>query len=271
MPESAHPPSAATATFGPMTPERYLELIEQDGRRLATAATAGDLDAAIPTCPGWDVRACVTHTGHVFRHKVACIRLQRRPVDADGVEQEPPEGVDLLAWFETSLDTLLAELRTRGPEAPAYTWWPADQTVGFWFRRMAQETAVHRVDVEDGRGNPTPIDPELAIDGIDEVLDLFLADDWASVDPKEWGGVDPRAGAGGTVAVRAGGRVWRSTLGPDAIPLSRDDGPADASVTGEPGAVLLWLWGRRPDDAVVLDGNRAVVSAYRDRLRIATQ
>jgi uncharacterized protein (TIGR03083 family) len=254
-----------------MTPERYLELIEQDGSRLAAAAAAGDLDAPIPTCPGWDVRACVTHTGYVYRHKVACMQLQRRPVEADGVEQAPPPGVGLLPWFETSLGTLLAELSERGPEAPAYTWWPADQTVGFWFRRMAQETAVHRVDVEDGVSDPTPIDPELAVDGIDEVLDLFLADDWASVDPKEWDGVDPRAGAGGTVAVRAGGRVWHSTLGPDAIPLTRDDVPADATVCGDPGAVLLWLWGRRPDDAVALTGDPTVVSAYRDRLRIATQ
>jgi uncharacterized protein (TIGR03083 family) len=265
------PRAEDVATVHPMTPDRYLELIEQDGRRLAAAAAAGDLDAAIPTCPGWDVRACVTHTGQVYRHKVACIRLQRRPVEADGVEQEPPPGVELVAWFEASLDALLAELRERGPEAPAYTWWPADQTVGFWFRRMAQESAVHRLDVEDGRGTPTPIDPELAVDGVDEVLELFLADDWATLDPKEWEGVDPHAGAGRTVAVRTGGKVWRSTLGPDTIPLTRGDGPADAAVTGPPDAVLLWLWGRRPDDAVALDGDPAVLAAYRDRLRLATQ
>jgi len=254
-----------------MTPERFLDLIERDGRRLAEAAAAGDLDAAIPTCPGWTVRDCVTHTGQVYRHKVACIRLQRRPGPDDGVELEPPPGVDLLTWFDASLDALLAELRARGPEAPAYTWWPPDQTVGFWFRRMAQETAVHRLDVEDGRATPTPVDPELAVDGIDEVLDLFLAEDWASLDPKEWDGVDPQAGAGGTVAVRAGGRVWRSTLGSDEIPLDRGDGPADATVAGPPEAVLLWLWGRRPDDSVALDGDGALLTAYRDRLRIATQ
>ena len=71
--------------------------------------------------------------------------------------------------------------------------------------------------------------------------------------------------------MRAGGRVWRSTLGPDEIPLDRGDGPADATVAGEPEAVLLWLWGRRSDDAVDLDGNGALLTTYRDRLRIATQ
>jgi uncharacterized protein (TIGR03083 family) len=177
----------------------------------------------------------------------------------------------VLDWFDASLAALLAELRERGPEAPAYTWWPADQTVGFWYRRMAQETAVHRLDVEDGLGEPTAVDPALAADGIDEVLDAFLAEDWDSVTPEEWGDVDPHAGKGATVAVRSGGRVWRTTLAPDCMPLVRQDGPADATVSGRPEAVLLWLWGRRPDDAVVLGGDPAVLRAFRDRLRVATQ
>jgi uncharacterized protein (TIGR03083 family) len=252
-----------------MLPQRYLELIERDGRRLAECARRADLDAPIPTCPGWTVRDCVAHTAEVYQHKVACIRLGRRP-GAD-YEQQPPPGVDLLDWFDASLATLLAELRKRGPEAPAYTWWPADQTVGFWYRRMAHETAVHRLDVEDGLGEPTAIDSALAADGIDEVLDAFLAEDWDSVTPDEWGDVDPHAGKGATVAVRSGGRVWRTTLAPDSMPLVREDGPADATVSGRPEAVLLWLWGRRPDDAVVLGGDRATLDAFRDRLRIATQ
>ena len=253
-----------------MTPQRYLELIEHDGRRLAEAAAAGDLDAPIPTCPGWDVRACVVHTGQVYRHKVACIRLRRRPGD-DEVEHAPPPGADEVRWFTEGLDALLAELRAHSPADPAYSWWAPEQNVGFWYRRMAQESAVHRIDVEDGRGTPTPVDPELAVDGIDEVLERFLAEDWADEPPEAWGGVDPRAGEGRTVAVRAGGRVWRSTLGPDTIPLVRDDGPADGTVAGEPEPVLLWLWGRRPDAAVSLEGDRAVLGAYRDRLVLATQ
>lgn len=252
-----------------MRPARYLELIEQDGRRLEAAARAGDLDAPIPSCPGWTVRDCVVHTGEVYQHKVATLRLGRPPGDGD--EQSPQPGPDLLAWFDAALSTLLDELRTRRPEAPAYTWWSADQTVGFWYRRMAQETAVHRRDVEDGVGAPTPVDEDLAVDGIDEVLDAFVTDDWSEVTDDEWGDVDPRAGAGATVAVRSGGRVWRSTLAPDAITLARGDGPADATLSGDPEAVLLWLWGRRPGGAVVIEGDRAAAAAFRDRLRLATQ
>jgi uncharacterized protein (TIGR03083 family) len=253
-----------------MDPDRYLQLIEQDGARLSAVARQTRLDAAIPSCPGWTAGDCVAHTAEVYQHKVACIRLGRSP--GGDYEQQPPAGVDLLDWLDASLALLLSELRDRGPAAPAYSWWPPDQTVGFWYRRMAQETAVHRLDVEDAAGTPTPIDPELAVDGIDEVLDLFISEGWdTDVTPEEWGDVDPHAGEGRTIAMRSGGRVWRSTLGPATIALSRDDVPSDASVTGDPEAVLLWLWGRRGDDVVDLDGDRSVLKAFRDRLVIGTQ
>ena len=204
--------------------DRYLELLETDGSLLASTARSGDLAAPIPTCPGWTVRDAVAHTGAVYQHKIACMRLQRSP--GDDYEQEPPAGTDLLDWYDASLAALLTELRQRGPDAPAYTWWPPDQTVGFWYRRMAQEAAVHRVDVQDAFGAATPIDEELAVDGIDEVLDRFLSGDWSDEPPEEWRGVDPAAGAGEAIAVRTQDRVWRTTLAPDIIALARDDGPA---------------------------------------------
>jgi uncharacterized protein (TIGR03083 family) len=255
-----------------MEPARYLELLKRDGARLASAARGVPLSAPIPTCSGWTVRDCVAHTAEVYQHKIACMRLLRRP--GDDYEQEPPAGVDVLAWFDESLAALLDELRTRGPAAPAYTWWPADQTVGFLYRRMAQETAVHRLDVEDAGGAATPIDGELALDGVDEVLELFMGGDWdEDVSPEEWGDVDPHAGEGQTIVVRSGGRAWRSTLGPSCIALARDGDSADAeaSVAGEPEAVLLWLWGRRPDASVTLAGDPSALVAFRNRLRIATQ
>jgi uncharacterized protein (TIGR03083 family) len=251
-----------------MTPERYLELLEQDGARLASAARTADLDAPIPACPGWSVRDCVAHTAGVYQHKVACIRLGRYASDDT---REQPDGWELVAWFDTALAAIVAELRERGPTAAAYTFSATDQTVGFWYRRMAQETAVHRVDVEAALGATTPIDVELAVDGIDEVLDVFMGTDWTAMSPDEWGTVDPHAGEGSTIAVRSGGSVWRSTLGPERVVMDRDGGPADASVSGAPEDVLLWLWGRHPDTAVSLDGDPSALRSFRDRLVVATQ
>jgi Mycothiol maleylpyruvate isomerase N-terminal domain len=62
-----------------MEPDRFLDLLEQDGARLASVARRGDLDSPIPTCPGWTVADCGAHTADVYQHKVACMRLQRRP------------------------------------------------------------------------------------------------------------------------------------------------------------------------------------------------
>ena len=254
-----------------LEPDRYLQLLEADGRRLAAAAAGSALDAAVPTCPGWTARDAVEHTAAVYQHKLACMRLQRRPAD-DEYTQAPPDGADLLGWFGASLDELLRELADRGPAAPSYTWWEPDQTVGFWYRRMAQETAVHRVDVESAADAVTPVDAELALDGVDEVLLLMLAGDWSTgLTEDDWAGVSPDAGAGRTVAVRTGGAAWRIALAPDRIDVSTEPGPADAVVTGEPSEVLLWLWGRRGEDAVRVTGDSSAVTALRDRLRLATQ
>ncbi len=75
-----------------------------------------------------------------------------------------------MSWPGSSV----AELDTRSVDDPAHTWWPPDQTAGFWLRRIAHETAIHRRDMESAAREPTPVDDELAVDGIDEALDPFL-------------------------------------------------------------------------------------------------
>jgi uncharacterized protein (TIGR03083 family) len=251
-----------------LAPDRYLELLRSDAARLAEAAAASGLDKPVPPCPGWTVRDAVQHTAAVYHHKIASMRLQRRP--AEGEWPQEPADADLLGWFLSSRDALLEELVERGPDAPSHTWSPPEQTVGFWYRRMAHETAVHRFDVESASGEVTPVADDLAVDGVDEVLELMLAGDWSDEPSEWWGDVSPDAAAGKTVAVRTGDRAWRVTLHPDRIDLSTEPGPADASVTGEPSEVLLWLWGRRPDDAVRFSGDLPTLRALRDRLRLAT-
>ena len=41
-------------------------------------------------------------------------------------------------------------------------------------RRMAQEAAVHTWDAVGATGDREPIDADLAVDGIDEYIDLFM-------------------------------------------------------------------------------------------------
>jgi uncharacterized protein (TIGR03083 family) len=244
-----------------MTPDDYLRHLRVDGARMADLAPR-DLDAAVPPCPGWDVREVMVHTGAVYSHKVQCMRLGRSP-DDDEWSTGPQDGEETVGWFRTRLDELVTELTERGADAPSYTWYDPQQTVGFWFRRMAQETAVHRVDVESAFDAVSPVDDALAVDGIDEVLDLFLV--YQAED------VGPDGPGRGTVAVRTGDHIWRLTLNPDDVDLSRDPGAADAVISAEPSELLLWLWGRRPDTAVRAEGDGELVRAFRERLRVVTQ
>lgn len=247
-----------------MEADEYLRLLQADADRIADVAAKG-LDAAVPSCAGWTVRDVVVHVAQVYLHKVESMRQQADP------SPWPPDlsGREPIGLLRESLATLVSELRSRGPSAASYTWYPPDQTVGFWFRRMAQETAVHRVDVELAHSAATPVDALLAADGIDEVLVVMLAGDWSDFPVEE--------AAGSVVDVSAGGRTWRVRLDRTAVTVTEHaadpsitDG-ADAVVSGDPSDVLLWAWGRAPIDLLSVEGDAAAVTALRRRLVMATQ
>src|SRR4051794_35684480 len=112
---------------------RYLDMLALEGTRLCTAA-ARDLEAEVPACPGWTVADVVRHTAEVYEHKIACVEL-------GGVAPAPwppswPADRQPLTWFDDAHQRLLELLTHTDPAAPSWTWWPADQSAGFWIRRM---------------------------------------------------------------------------------------------------------------------------------------
>jgi uncharacterized protein (TIGR03083 family) len=244
-----------------MERERYLELLASDGSVLRAAAER-DLSLAVPSCPGWVVRDVVRHTAEVYEHKIACIAL-------GGSKPDPwppawPADLDPLVWFDDAFRRVLDALRTSDPAAPSWTWWPDDQTAGFWLRRMALETAVHRVDAELPFGAPTPIDGELAVDGIDELLHLMLAGDWTG---------DEQPELTGHVAVATPERRWAIRMVEDRVDVAEGgDGDVAATVAAaEPSALLLWLYGRAPLEAVTVSGDPGQATRLRKRIEVATQ
>ena len=238
---------------------RFLDHVRADGERLILVAR-DCFDAPVPPCPGWTARDVVTHVAEVYEHKLACTVLQRDP---DPWPPQWPAQRDPLEWFVDAHQRLLALFTEWGPLAPSHTWWPEDQTVAFWARRMAQETVIHRVDAELSCGQASPIDPELAVDGVDEVLVVFLAGDWSEAPVDEC--------QGQSVVVRTGGRAWEVQLLRDAVSVSQPHGGEVAEVSGEPEAVLLWLWGRGPLRGLRHTGDASVPALLRDRLKLATQ
>ena len=207
-----------------MENSRYLDCLTADFTRLRAVVPAS-LTAPVPTCPGWTVADLTRHVGEVYLHKTLAMR--------DGAEPEtfPPEGLageEPVALLDRSYAGLRAEFAARRPADPAGSWYTPDQTVGFWIRRMAQETVIHRIDAELGAGQPVnPVPDDLAIDGIDELLKVFVAFSVA-----EWGDYFADAlgsSPGRAYTVRANGAAWQVRTGPGQFDVT--DGPATARPT----------------------------------------
>lgn len=253
-----------------MEHSQYLDCLAGDFARLR-AIVPGDPAAAVPSCPGWTVADLTRHVGAVYLHKALAMR--------EGAEPEPWPPPELaeeepLALLDRAYAGLRDEFAARRPEDPAGSWYAPDQTVGFWSRRMAQETLIHRIDAELGTGQPVaPVPAELAVDGIDELLKVFVAYGVA-----EWGSFfsDVLGGSPGrTYTVRADGAAWRVRTGPGEFAVEDGDrGPADVTVSGTPTAVLRWVWNREDagePSTVRVEGAPEAVDELRRCIVTATQ
>ena len=221
----------------------------------------GALSSEVPSCPGWSVRDLVSHLAHVYEHKIACTELGHAPDPWPPAWEEDRDPVD---WLEDVHGRLLAMFEQSEPTRPSATWGSKDQTVGFWARRLAMETSVHRIDAELATGRPSEVDAQLAVDGVDEILRVMLSGDWSD-EPDD-------ALTGQRVAITTGDRGWRVELARTSVTITEGgDGPSDAGLGGDPDAVFLWLWGRAPDDRVARSGDEEAIRLLRARLVQATQ
>src|SRR3712207_288750 len=144
----------------------YTAHLREDGELMARAV-ARDLDAHVPTCPAWNVAKLTIHTGQHHRWVADAIRRRGEPPENPG--KPGLRGDALVEWLREGWRDLAGLLDATDDAAPAWSW-SGDNRAGFWRRRTALETTVHRWDAENAVGEPGPLDPELAADGIDEAL-----------------------------------------------------------------------------------------------------
>jgi uncharacterized protein (TIGR03083 family) len=221
----------------------HLAQLDRAASRFAQQLAEGDLQASVPSCPGWRLADLGAHLGEVHQWADHAI-VAGNP---DAVITPAPAGrTGLVEWYRQCADALLSTLKNTDPAAPAWGFGPKPQTASFWFRRQAQETTLHLWDAVACRGEHLPLDADLARDGIDEVVAVFFPRQvrlgripalthslaLAVTDPAE-----PAAGA------EPGTGTGRWVLAGDGLG-SAGAAPAQATVTGPAVALYLLVWGR---------------------------
>ncbi|MFI0938148.1 maleylpyruvate isomerase family mycothiol-dependent enzyme [Streptomyces sp. NPDC021020] len=240
----------------------YVAHLQREGELLADAAAEAGEHAPVPTCPGWTTGDLVRHTStfHRWAARIVAERLHG-PVPEDPMPAEPV-GEALLPWFREGHGELVRTLRAAGQETDCWVFLPspAPSPVAFWARRQAHETAVHRVDAESARGGElSPLEPEFAADGIDELLTGFHARARSRVRTER-----PRV-----LQVRPTDTdaAWTVRLTADAPPRTErsvDDAPADCELTGPAQDLYLMLWNRLPHDVAAITGDTALAALWRE-------
>ncbi|MDT0610518.1 maleylpyruvate isomerase family mycothiol-dependent enzyme [Streptomyces lancefieldiae] len=231
----------------------FIETLEREGQLLAVAAEAAGTDAKVPTCPGWQVRDLLRHTGMVHRWAAAFVAEGHTSYHPDGGLPDL-DGTALLTWFKEGHGQLVGTLAGASPDVRCWHFLPAPSPLAFWARRQAHETTVHRIDAESaGGGDPTGIAPDFAIDGIDELLCALHARPKSAVRTEE-----PR-----TLRVRATdapGAVWTVRLSEEPPVTERHDaGDADCELAGPAALLYPALWNRGPVPEVTGDASLAAL------------
>ena len=129
---------------------------------------------------------------------------------------------------------------------------------------------MHRVDAELAAGRRSPLDPALAADGVDEVLDVMYGGcpPWGTFAPLPHHVRVDLTDTGDSVWVQLGRFSGTDPAGTeyreDDLHVVEDPGTdPDAVVSGTAEDVLLRLWRRHDGSTLEVTGDRAMVDHFR--------
>jgi uncharacterized protein (TIGR03083 family) len=219
----------------------------------ALAAAVGHApDALVASCPGWTVTDLGAHLGMVQRWAAEIVRsATSEPIGWSAERWPSPPAPAMPDWLLEGGDALVQVLDSCDPDAPVWTF-AGMRTNAFWSRRQAHEVSVHRWDGQMAASRaPSPIDSDLAADGIDEAATVFL--------PRRRGR-SKVAGQGETLHLHRtdGPGEWLMTFTADGLTTTSEHAKGDAAVRASASSLLLWVWGRPVDDIEVF-GDRQLL------------
>lgn len=245
--------------------DRYIQGLAAEGRLLASAASELDPGAEIPTCPGWTVRDLVRHTAGIHRWCGENVRGQLRSLleveDLKDLYGKWPADEELIEFYLDELALLIKSLEEAPDDLQCATFMVCDSPKIFWCRRQMQETTVHRVDVELVSGSLTPIDPELASDGVDEMLTGFV--------PRRFMKLRSDDPISIRIDVTDTGRSWRLDVSNEPTIVTRDNlDDADCIAQGRAEDLFLTLWNRPGRERLHISGRSDGLDLFQERIQI---
>jgi len=242
-----------------------LAIIESESRRFAEALSGTDPEGRCPTCPDWKAVDLLWHLTevHLFWSAILAggVRRDDEIPAVEAAKPDRPVGVaELLALREQATAALIAALAARDDAEACWSWWPADQTVGFTRRMQTYEATMHRIDAElVANLTVSPIADDVAAGAIDHAVDVMWGwmPDGATYEPAHT--VEFAADDTGQSWLVEVGR-WsggESAGGPRAARASA--GAPTATVRGNVVDLALWSWTR--GGSVRLDGDPVSLAA----------
>ncbi len=229
----------------------YLDTITEEVDRVVAVAEE-HLEAEVPSCPAWRVSDLVEHLADVYDFWIAQI-VAGKPAARTA---RPAAAGSGLSRLDASAERLVRALDAAGSDAPCWNWTGAELDTGWVARRVALENAVHRYDVELAVGGGTPIEAELAAEGIEERLSAYLA---ARMVP------DEAISLGGTLCLVASDlpTAYVVELARGRVRWRQGRAPAETAVVGTASQLFLFTWNRVRASQLALTGRRDVAEAWR--------
>ncbi|MGV9797249.1 maleylpyruvate isomerase family mycothiol-dependent enzyme [Mycobacterium sp. NPDC003449] len=229
----------------------HIEIIGREAARLAAVLVDAQPDSTCPTCPEFSAADLLWHltSVHFFWAEILSRRVQDA-ADLPAIEAAKPDRpatmADMVPILERSTGSMLTALAAYEDSQACWSWWPADQTVGFSRRMQTYEATMHRVDAELVAGLPVgPIADDVAAGAVDHAVDVMWG--WPGY------GETYRADAvveliatdtGQTWLVEAGS-WWRSDgQGPFPKGVRATTGDPEATVRAPVLDLALWAWTR---------------------------
>jgi uncharacterized protein (TIGR03083 family) len=152
-----------------------VEAFAAAAERFAVAAAWSDLRAPVASCPGWSTYDLVAHLGNIHAWAATIVETGQRAAEQNDEPRSATKGKVVSSWYVGKAEDLYEVLRHTPLDKPCWNFAHGQGPASFWARRQLHETLMHQVDLDGTQGRSTALDPDVCVDGVDEVLDAMLA------------------------------------------------------------------------------------------------